>query len=237
MPERARWVCSRRAGGTRRGAASTYRRDAPWRVGRTLATGNGTRHVYLTGLLETIRSIRPTSSTCSKSRSAWSPCRRCWRATCSPRTRRWSSIRPSTFHAAGACRIAPSSTWCCDAPTARTCPNADVPPILRSKGMRAPVDGRAAGRRRRPLRTRRAAALLDSIPRPRIGFVGRLEPVKGLPVLLDAFAQLRCDASLVVAGDGPERSDCIARRALARRARFQTCRVCSRPWTCWCCRR
>src|SRR5207244_12070883 len=40
---------------------------------------------------------------------------------------------------------------------------------------------------------------------PRIGSVGRLEPVKGLDVLLDAFAVLKNpSASLVIAGDGSE---------------------------------
>src|SRR5438309_4331833 len=34
-------------------------RNAPWRVGRTLFTGNGTRHVYLTGLLGAIRETKP----------------------------------------------------------------------------------------------------------------------------------------------------------------------------------
>ena len=46
---------------------------------------------------------------------------------------------------------------------------------------------------------------LPEVPRPRIGFVGRLEPVKGLDILLEAFAQLRVPASLVIVGDGPER--------------------------------
>src|SRR2546423_12954354 len=34
-------------------------RPAAWRVGRTLFTGNGTRHVYLTGLANAIRTIQP----------------------------------------------------------------------------------------------------------------------------------------------------------------------------------
>lgn len=49
--------------------------------------------------------------------------------------------------------------------------------------------------------------------RPRVVFVGRLVPVKGVDLLLDAVAQLPVPTELVVAGDGPERS------ALQRRAR------------------
>jgi glycosyltransferase involved in cell wall biosynthesis len=47
--------------------------------------------------------------------------------------------------------------------------------------------------------------------KPRIGFLGRLEPVKGLDVLLDAFDLLQSPASLVVAGDGSERQRLAAR--------------------------
>src|SRR5919199_2847142 len=34
-------------------------RPTSWRVGRTLFTGNGTRHVYLAGLVDALRTIRP----------------------------------------------------------------------------------------------------------------------------------------------------------------------------------
>ena len=34
-------------------------RPAAWRVGRTVFTGNGTRHLYVTGLLEAIRETKP----------------------------------------------------------------------------------------------------------------------------------------------------------------------------------
>jgi glycosyltransferase involved in cell wall biosynthesis len=46
-------------------------------------------------------------------------------------------------------------------------------------------------------------ALADAPP-PRIGFLGRLEPVKGLDVLLEAFDRLSAPATLVIAGDGSE---------------------------------
>jgi glycosyltransferase involved in cell wall biosynthesis len=51
-------------------------------------------------------------------------------------------------------------------------------------------------------------AAVMTLPRPAIGVVGRLSPEKGVDVLLDAFVQVRTarpTASLVVAGDGPER--------------------------------
>ena len=79
-----------------------------------------------------------------------------------------------------------------------------MPPILRSRGLRGPVDVIPLGVD--VARFASAAPMdLPDIPRPRIGFVGRLEPVKGLDVLLDAYRRLRSQASLVVAGDGPER--------------------------------
>jgi glycosyltransferase involved in cell wall biosynthesis len=46
---------------------------------------------------------------------------------------------------------------------------------------------------------------LPEVPRPRIGFVGRFEPVKGLDVLLAAFTCLASEASLVLVGDGSQR--------------------------------
>ena len=48
-----------------------------------------------------------------------------------------------------------------------------------------------------------AAAVRDPAGRPAVLFLGRHEPRKGLPVLLDAFAMLQRPAVLWVAGDGP----------------------------------
>src|SRR4051812_3153860 len=80
-------------------------------------------------------------------------------------------------------------------------PNADVPRILNAKGFQAPSAVLPLG----VDADRFASATpmeLQGIPRPRIGFIGRLEPVKGLPVLLEAFHKLKSDASLVIVGDG-----------------------------------
>lgn len=61
----------------------------------------------------------------------------------------------------------------------------------------------------------------DLPPGRKLLFVGRLEPRKGLPFAMEAFAQLAArypDLSLVVIGDGPER-DAIDRVAPALRPR------------------
>lgn len=47
--------------------------------------------------------------------------------------------------------------------------------------------------------------------RPTILFLGRLVPVKGAAVLVDAARRLRHPARVVIAGDGPERADLAAR--------------------------
>src|SRR5207248_6282038 len=86
-------------------------------------------------------------------------------------------------------------------------PNSDVPGILGARGFGAPrpvaviplgVDAaRFASAEPMPL---------PSIARPRIGFVGRFEPVKGLDVLLNAFSNLKTRAELVLVGDGSLRA-------------------------------
>jgi glycosyltransferase involved in cell wall biosynthesis len=92
-------------------------------------------------------------------------------------------------------------------------PNQDVPPILRAKGFsgsdrRASVIPlgvdveRFSGAEPSPL---------PGIAGPRVGFVGRLEPVKGLDVLLDAMRCLTTSASLVIAGEGSEKGRLMPR--------------------------
>lgn len=51
-------------------------------------------------------------------------------------------------------------------------------------------------------------------PAPTIAFVGRLDSVKGVPLLIEAFAKVRAihpEAHLSIIGDGPERDACTAR--------------------------
>jgi glycosyltransferase involved in cell wall biosynthesis len=98
-------------------------------------------------------------------------------------------------------------------------PNRDVPEILRAKGfskgrptavipLGVDVDQFASAEA--------LAGEVETIPRPRVGFVGRLEPVKGLDVLLDAAPLMHEAASLVIVGDGSERGH-LTRRARADR--------------------
>jgi glycosyltransferase involved in cell wall biosynthesis len=50
------------------------------------------------------------------------------------------------------------------------------------------------------------AARLAPLPRPLIGFVGRLHPQKSVDVAVRALALLPGDAHLVIAGEGPDRA-------------------------------
>lgn len=70
------------------------------------------------------------------------------------------------------------------------------------------------------------APLVAGLSRPRIGVIGRLSHEKGVDVMLDAFAGVvrgGSEATLVVAGDGPDRPALIhqaERLGIASRVRF-----------------
>jgi glycosyltransferase involved in cell wall biosynthesis len=187
-------------------------RSAPWRVGRTIFSGNGTRHLYVTGLVEALRKTKPDVIDLYEEpfslialqtlalRKLLAPgaavvfysavnVHRQWRWPY-----RWIE-RMVLKHADGA-----------------HVPNKDVAPILRAKGFgtQKPVSVIPLGVDPDPFASATPMEL-QSIPRPRVGFVGRLEPVKGLDVLLDAFMLVTSPASLVIAGDGAERARLEAR--------------------------
>jgi glycosyltransferase involved in cell wall biosynthesis len=180
---------------------------APWHVGRTLATGNGTRHLYLSGLFGLIRAFRPdvidlveepfslVALQALLGRDLLAPgaalvfysavnVQRQWRLPYRI-IERLVVARADGAHA----------------------PNGEVPAILRAKGMgRQPVATIPLGVDADRFAQARELPELAGVARPRVGFVGRLEPVKGLDVLLDAFAQVPAPATLLIAGDGPERA-------------------------------
>jgi glycosyltransferase involved in cell wall biosynthesis len=181
-------------------------RNAGWRVGRTLFTGNGTRHVYLTGLVNAVRTIQPdvidlyeepfslVALQTLLAREVLAPRAALvfYSAVNVMRDWRWpyrAIERVVLMRANGA-----------------HAPNHDVPSILRAKGFASdrPVHVIPLG-----VDVERFAVAspmdLAGIARPRVGFVGRLEPVKGLGLLTQAFGRLTTRASLVVAGYGSER--------------------------------
>jgi glycosyltransferase involved in cell wall biosynthesis len=188
-------------------------RSAPWRVGRTIFTGNGTRHLYVSGLIGALRREKPDvidlyeepfslvalQTLVLRNLLAPSAALVFYSAVNVHRHWRWPYRwieRMEFTHADGA-----------------HVPNQDVAPILRAKGFpgHKPVAVIPLGVD--PDRFAQATAMdLPDAPRPRIGFVGRLEPVKGLEVLLDAFALLSTTpVSLIIAGAGSERARLQAR--------------------------
>src|SRR5215831_6211653 len=167
----------------RRIAAAPARGD-DWRVGRTLATGNGTRYVYTRGLVEAIRRTRPDVIDLFEEpftlvalqtlflRNLMTPDAALvlYSAVNVERKWRWPyrAIEQAVLRGADAAHA----------------PSADVAPILQTRGLHAKpvaviplgvdVDRFASAE----------AMPLPRVPRPRVGFVGRFEPVKGLHVLL-----------------------------------------------------
>ena len=181
--------------------------DETWRVGRTVFTGNGTRYAYLTGLLGSLRRAPPdvidlfeepfsvVALQTLVARALLAPAAALvfYSAVNVHRTWRWPyrAIEHLVLrHADGA-----------------HTPNQDAANILRAKGFarERPVRVIPIGVDAERFASASPAALRD-VPRPRIGFVGRFEPVKGLDVLLDAFSRLNRRGSLVLAGDGSQRS-------------------------------
>jgi glycosyltransferase involved in cell wall biosynthesis len=185
-----------------------------WRTGSTLFTGNGTRHVYVTGLIESLRQTRPDVIDLFEEPFSLVALQTLWvRDLLAPDAalifysavnvdRRWRlpyrAIERLVLRRADGAHT----------------PNRDAAGILRAKGMpnNRPVRVIPLGVDPEPFEAAQPVDLAG-IAAPRIGFVGRLEPVKGLDVLLDAFDRLRTRASLVIAGAGSER------RRLAARAR------------------
>lgn len=190
--------------GRRVAAASAS--DPAWRVGPTLFTGNGSRHVYASGLVEAIKGTRPDVIDLFEEpftlvalqtlvlRNALAPRAALvfYSAVNVERHWRWPyrTIERAVMRSADGAHA----------------PSADVPPILRARGLMQdrPVAVIPLGVDVNGFASAEPMPLPD-IPRPRIGFVGRFEPVKGLDVLLEAARRLSTSASLVLVGDGSQR--------------------------------
>lgn len=178
---------------------------AEWRVGQTVFTGNGTRHVYVSGLLKALREIKPDVIDLYEEPFSLVALQtlllRDWVAPDAAfifysavnvqRQWRWPyrAIERSVLRRADGAHA----------------PSAEVPPILRARGLAdKPVTVIPLG-----VDVQRMAdappMTLPNIGRPRVGFIGRFEAVKGLDVLLEAFGRLKTKASLVLVGDGSER--------------------------------
>ena len=199
------------------------RRDAWWQVGRTLATGNGTRYVYLSGLAGLIRGWRPDVIDVHEEPFSLAALEVLLaRELLAPRAalvfysavnveRRWRLpyrlAERVVFAGADGAYV----------------PNREVPGVLRAKGYSAPVEVIPLGVDAERFAGARKAELRMELPRPWIGFLGRLEPVKGVDVLIEAAAQLTHPASVVIAGAGPEKSrleGLVVARRLQDRIRF-----------------
>ena len=185
---------------------------APWRVGRTLFTGNGTRYLYVTGLIEAIRRTQPdVIDLFEEPFSLVALQTLLLRDLLAPRAALvfYSAVN---VHREWRWPYRAIERLILRRADGAHAPNQDVPPILRAKGLLAgkPLSVIPLG-----VDVERFAAAepssLPGIPSPRIGFVGRLEPVKGLDVLLDAMQLLTTSASLVIAGEGSEKGRLMPR--------------------------
>ncbi|MBI4492007.1 MAG: glycosyltransferase [Chloroflexi bacterium] len=185
-------------------------------VGRTLCTNNGTRHAYLTQLPGLVARLQPdvidlheepfsaAAFQTALLRDLFAP--RAALVFCSYVNLHRIWRRPYRWFERYTLRRA-------DAVYA---PNGAVPEVLRAKAFRGPIQVIPMGVDLERFHVSEAEALGRTRHGPpwTIGFLGRLEPVKGLPVLLEAFARLPHDARLAIVGDGPERPglDALAAR-------------------------
>jgi glycosyltransferase involved in cell wall biosynthesis len=189
-------------------------RTAPWRVGRTVFTGNGTRYVYIGGLFDGLRKTKPdVIDLMEEPFSLVALQTLLLRDLFAPRAALvfYSAVNVHRHWRLPYRLIERLVLRRADGAHA---PNEDVPRILRAKGLApdASVAVIPLGVDVDRFATAEPMDLAD-IVRPRIGFVGRLEQVKGLDVLLDAFALIRSRASLVIVGEGSERQHVADRKS------------------------
>jgi glycosyltransferase involved in cell wall biosynthesis len=187
---------------------------ADWRLGRTLFTGNGTRHLYVSGLVGALRNTRPDVIDLYEEPFS----------VVALQTLLMRDLLAQKAALVFYSAVNVGRRWAWPYRVIERCvlrhadgahgPNQDVPRVLRSKGLSedrpfqiipigVDVDRFASAE---PMS-------LDAIPRPRVGYVGRFEPVKGLDVLLAAFRRMTTPASLVLVGGGSQRGQLVGERA------------------------
>ncbi len=179
-----------------------------WRVGRTVATNNGTRHFYLDTLFGLVRRFRPDVFDVHEEPFSFAALEALVaRNLLAPRAGyvfcsyvnvdvRWNW----PYRWAENVVLAKAD--------AAYAPNQDVPGVLRAKGLRGPARVIPSGvdvERFATAEPMDLDAVLGGAPRPYLGFLGRLEPVKGLDLFVQAAARLAQPGTIVIAGDGPER--------------------------------
>lgn len=179
-----------------------------WHVGRTAATDNGTRYVYLSGLVGLLAKLQPDVIDLHEEPFSLVALQTLVaRALLAPESalvfysavnvpRRWRA--PYRWIERLVLRRADGAY----------APNTEVPTILKRKGLGAPavciplgVDVDRFGR----AQPADLAEQLGAAPRPYVGFLGRVEPVKGVEVLVEAVGLLAGPGTVVVAGDGSRR--------------------------------
>ena len=174
----------------------------PWHVGRTLGTGNSTRYVYLSRLFGLVRRLQPEVIDVHEEPFSFS-------AFQTLLGRELLAARAAlVFYSAVNVdrRWRPPYRWVerlvLSRADAAYVPGGEVPGVLRRKGFSGPIATIPLGADVE--RFSRADPTGLSVPRPIIGFLGRLEPVKGVDVLIEAAARLTQPASVVIAGQGSE---------------------------------
>lgn len=177
-----------------------------WRVARTWATNNGTRYIYTSQLATILRDWQPHVIDAYEEPFSF--------AAFQLALLRRAFVRRAALVVYSAVNVDRRWRWPYRA-TERlvlkvadgaSVPSSEVGPVLRRKGLMAPVATIPLGidierfGRAQPLDILSAGATT-----PIVGYLGRFEPVKGLSYLLDAFARLNMQATLVLAGSGSER--------------------------------
>jgi glycosyltransferase involved in cell wall biosynthesis len=197
--------------------------SAGWYVGSTLATGNGTRYIYRAQLLGLIRRWQPDVIDVHEEPFSL--------AALQVLLAREALARHAALVFYSAVNVV--RRWRLPYRLAEQVvlaradgayvPSHAVPGVLRAKGYAGPLEVIPLGVDLQCFSTASAMELGGCIPRPRVGFLGRLEPVKGLDVLLQAVPSFHGVARVLIAGAGPEKNRLlrlVAERGLKERVFF-----------------